>query len=177
MQIQIQILKENFKNTRDKIEKSTSEKKLLIGLSVSSLKYMAALVKHNMQAYCTVYPVLQSMKVEGLGLYYSKENGLVSYVFSVKNTFENTEDYLFFHYDWEEKFDYKSYYLTSNTDDVKNLYLTYAVLNSVSEKEIDEMGKSLVSEAVKINPLVRKLKELQGQFGGKAKTTRYSKTA
>ena len=85
--------------------------------------------------------------------------------------------YLFFHYDWEEKFDYKSYYLTSNTDDVKNLYLTYAVLNSVSEKEIDEMGKSLVSEAVKINPLVRKLKELQGQFGGKAKTTRYSKTA
>lgn len=175
--MQSQILKENFKTTRDKIEKSTSEKKLLIGLSVSSLKDMAALVKHNIQAYCTIYPALQNMNVERLGLYYSKEDGLISYVFSVKNTLENTEDYLFFHYDWEEKFDYKSYYLTSNTDDVRNLYLTYAVLNSVSEREIDEIGKSLVVEAAKVNPLVRKLKELQGQLGGKTKTTSYSKTA
>ena len=159
----MQILKENFKNTRALIEKSSSEKKLLIGLSISSLKDMAALVKHNMQAYTAVYPALEKMKVERLGLYYSKE--------------ENTEDYLFFHYDWEEKFDYKSYYLTSNTDDVKNLYLTYAVLNSVSEREIDEMGKNLVVEAAKVNPLVRKLKELQGQLSGKAKTTSYSKTA
>ena len=39
------------------------------------------------------------------------------------------------------------------------------------------MGKSLVVEAAKVNPLVRKLKELQGQLGGKAKTTSYSKTA
>ena len=35
--MQGQILKENFKITRDKIEKSISEKKQLIGLSVSSL--------------------------------------------------------------------------------------------------------------------------------------------
>ena len=90
--MQSQILKENFTITRDKIEKSSSEKKLLIGLSVSSLKDMAALVKHNMQTYCTVYPALQNMKVERLGLYYSKEDGLICYVFSVKNTFENTED-------------------------------------------------------------------------------------
>ena len=174
---QLEALKQNFKMTRKKIEKSSSEKKLLIGFSVSSLKDMAALVKHNMQTYCTVYPALQNMKVERLGLYYSKEDGLICYVFSVKNILENTEDYLFFHYDWEEKFDYKSYYLTSNTDDVRNLYLTYAVLNSISEREIDEMGKSLVIEAAKVNPLVRKLKELQGQLGGKTKTTSYSKTA
>ena len=175
--MQGQILKENFKITRDKIEKSISEKKQLIGLSVSSLKDIAALVKHNMQAYSTVYPALQNMKIERLGLYYSKEDGLICYVFSIKNILDNTEDYLFFHYDWEEKFDYKSYYLTSNTDNVKNLYLTYAVLNSISEREIDAMGKNLVDEAAKVNPLVRKLKELQGQLGGKTKTTSYHKTA
>ncbi len=149
--MQGQILKENFKITRDKIEKSISEKKQLIGLSVSSLKDIAALVKHNMQAYSTVYPALQNMKIERLGLYYSKEDGLICYVFSIKNILDNTEDYLFFHYDWEEKFDYKSYYLTSNTDNVKNLYLTYAVLNSISEREIDAMGKNLVAEAAKVN--------------------------
>lgn len=175
--MQSQILKENFKITRDKIEKSSSEKKLLIGLSVSSLKDMAALVKHNMQTYCTVYPALSNMKIEKLGIYYSKDSGLICSVFSIKNTLENTEDYLFFHYDWEEKFDYKSYYITSNTDDVKNLSLTYAVLSSISEREIDEMAKTLVADAAKVNPLVRKLKELQGQFGGKTKTTSYSKTA
>ncbi len=60
---------------------------------------------------------------------------------------------------------------------VKNLYLTYAVLNSISEREIDAMGKNLVAEAAKVNPLVRKLKELQGQLGGKTKTTSYHKTA
>lgn len=175
--MQSQILKENFTITRDKIEKSSSEKKLLIGLSVSSLKDMTALVKHNIQVYTAVYPALKKMKVERLGLYYSKEDGLICYIFSIKNKIENTEEYLFFHYDWEEKFDYKSYYLTSNADDVRNLCLTYAVLNSVSEKEIDEMGKNLVAEAAKVNPLVRKLKELQGQLGGKTKSTSYSKTA
>ncbi len=159
------------------MQKSTSEKKQLIGLSVSSLKDIAALVKHNMQAYLTVYPVLKNMSIEKSGLYYSKEDGLICYVFSIKNILDNTEDYLLFHYDWEEKFDYKSYYLTSNTDDVKNLYLTYAVLNSISEREIDEMGKTLVAEAAKVNPLVRKLKELQGQLGGKTKSTSYSKSA
>ena len=174
---QLKVLKENFSTTRKKIDNSTSERKLLIGLSVSSLKDMAALIKHNMQIYCTAYPVLQNMKVERLGIYYSKEDGLICSVFSVKNTLENTEDYLFFHYDWEEKFDYKSYYITSNTDDVKNLSLTYAVLNSISEKEIDEMAKTLVADAAKVNPLVRKLKELQGQLGGKTKATSYSKTA
>lgn len=74
--MQGQILKENFKITRDKIEKSISEKKQLIGLSVSSLKDIAALVKHNMQAYSTVYPALQNMKIERLGLYYSKRRWL-----------------------------------------------------------------------------------------------------
>ena len=39
------------------------------------------------------------------------------------------------------------------------------------------MGKNLVAEAAKVNPLVRKLKELQGQLGGKTKTTSYHKTA
>lgn len=174
---QLKVLKENFSTTRKKIDNSTSERKLLIGLSISSLKDMVALVKHNMQIYCTAYPVLQNMKVERLGLYYSKEDGLICYVFSIKNTLENTEDYLFFHYDWEEKFDYKSYYLTSNTNDAKNLYLTYALLNSIGEREIDEMGKTLVADAAKVNPLVKKLKELQGQLGRKTKTTSYSKTA
>lgn len=63
------------------------------------------------------------------------------------------------------------------TNFIKCINFTYAVLNSISEREIDEMGKNLVVEAAKVNPLVRKLKELQGQLGGKAKTTSYSKTA
>ncbi len=144
--MQNQILKENFKTTRDKIEKSTSEKKQLIGLSVSSLKDIAALVKHNMQAYLTVYPVLKNMSIEKSGLYYSKEDGLICYVFSIKNILDNTEDYLLFHYDWEEKFDYKSYYLTSNTDDVKNLYLTYAELNSIILFQLPLVGVFLLIE-------------------------------
>ena len=64
-----------------------------------------------------------------------------------------------------------------NTNDAKNLYLTYALLNSIGEREIDEMGKTLVADAAKVNPLVKKLKELQGQLGRKTKTTSYSKTA
>ena len=67
--------------------------------------------------------------------------------------------------------------IDSTNENVKNLYLTYAVLNSISEREIDAMGKNLVAEAAKVNPLVRKLKELQGQLGGKTKTTSYHKTA